>query len=223
MSKLLQALGVVLLAASLGWAQGAPAQDAPQPPDPAQVTVRTDGPGGNAMYRRAGQDGPVWVSRRRGFKPGMGMGGWGKGKWWKNPRLAKRLNLTDAQISKMENIFQNHRLQLIDLHANLEKQEVILEPMINADHPNEQQTLAQIDKVAQARAELEKSNARMLFAIRNVLSPEQWKQLQAERASRRHREERVEVYRFRGRGNGPGPQAMPAPPQPPAPPQQPEE
>jgi Spy/CpxP family protein refolding chaperone len=223
MRKLAQAVILVFLAASLGWAQDTPAPDAPQPPDPGQVTVRTGGPGGNVMYRRVGQGGPVWFSRNRGFGQGMGMGGWGEGKWWKNPELAKKLNLTDAQVNKMENIFQNHRLQLIDLHANLEKQEVILEPMINADHPNEQQTLEQIDKVAQARAELEKSNARMLFAIRNVLSPEQWKQLQAERDSRRNREKRVEFFRFRGRDNGTGPESIPAPPAPPAPPQQPEE
>jgi hypothetical protein len=34
--------------------------------------------------------------------------------------------------------------------------------------------------VAQARAELEKANARMLLGIRRVLTPDQWKKLQAE-------------------------------------------
>jgi Spy/CpxP family protein refolding chaperone len=47
-----------------------------------------------------------------------------------------------------------------------------------ADSPDETKTLAQIDKVAQARAELEKANARFLFGIRRVLTPEQWKKLQ---------------------------------------------
>jgi hypothetical protein len=37
--------------------------------------------------------------------------------------------------------------------------------------------VAQIDNVAQARANLEKSNTLMLLAIRRVLTVEQWKKL----------------------------------------------
>jgi len=42
----------------------------------------------------------------------------------------------------------------------------------------------QIDKVAQARAELEKANARFLFALRSKLTPDQWKQVQDLRGNR---------------------------------------
>ena len=44
--------------------------------------------------------------------------------------------------------------------------------------------LAQIDRIAQARAELEKANARMLLGLRGVLTLDQWKKLQAEGPSR---------------------------------------
>jgi Spy/CpxP family protein refolding chaperone len=50
-----------------------------------------------------------------------------------------------------------------------------------ADTPDEPKILAQIDKIAQARAELEKANARFLLGIRRVLTQDQWKKLQAER------------------------------------------
>lgn len=106
--------------------------------------------------------------------PGMG------GKWWNNADLAKKLNLTDQQVQQMEQIYQQHRLKLIDQVAAVQKQEVTLEPMLSADRPDEAQVLAQIDKVAQARAELEKSNARMLLGIRQVLTADQWKQLKDE-------------------------------------------
>ena len=71
-----------------------------------------------------------------------------------------------------------HREKLIDLRASLEKAELELEPLMSDDQPNEGKILAQIDKVAQARAELEKANARFLLAIRSKLTPEQWKQVQ---------------------------------------------
>jgi Spy/CpxP family protein refolding chaperone len=49
---------------------------------------------------------------------------------------------------------------------------------MKADQPNESAILSQIDKVAQARAELEKANARFLLALRAKLTPDQWKQVQ---------------------------------------------
>src|ERR1017187_1588912 len=75
-----------------------------------------------------------------------------------------------------------YRAKLIDLRASLEKAELTLEPLMSDDSPNEAKILAQIDKVAQARAELEKANAGFLLAIRAKLTPEQWKQMQAFRA-----------------------------------------
>jgi len=114
-----------------------------------------------------------------------------RGRWWDNPRLAQQIGLTDDQKKKMDDIFQQHRLQLIDLHAALEKQEVLLRPMLGADQLDESKVLSQIDAIAQARAELEKANARMLFGIRKVLTPDQWKKLQtlvqAHMAEREHR------------------------------------
>jgi len=98
-------------------------------------------------------------------------------KWWKNTVLMKRFGVSDDQVQRIDNIFQDQHLRLIDLEADLQKQEAILEPMVEADQPEEAQVMAQIDKVAQARANLEKSNAQMLLAIRRVLTVEQWQQL----------------------------------------------
>lgn len=112
------------------------------------------------------------------------------GRWWNDPRLAQQLGLSDDQKHKMDDIFLQHRLKLIDLNANLEKQEVLLRPMIEADQPDETKVLGQIDAIAQARAELEKANARMLFDIRKVLTADQWKKLRAMREEHRPMEMR---------------------------------
>jgi len=106
------------------------------------------------------------------------------GRWWNNPKTVERLKLTDAQRKAMDDTLQQHRETLIDLRASVDKAELELEPMMKEDQPNESQILAQIDKVAQARAELEKANARFLLAIRSKLTPEQWKQMEADRAER---------------------------------------
>lgn len=131
------------------------------------------------------------MGRSMHMGPGDSRGRFGSmGMWWKNPDLVEKIGLTADQQKKMDDIFQQSRLQLIDLRANVEKQEVEMEPMLAANPPDTNRILAQIDKTAQARAELEKANARMLLGIRSVLTPDQWTKLQAERGNRRMRDRR---------------------------------
>ena len=101
------------------------------------------------------------------------------GTWWNNSNTAARLGLTKDQQKKMDDIFQQFRLKLIDLTASLSKEELIMTPLISADRLDEAKLLAQIDRIAQARAELEKANARMLLGIRQSLTMEQWSKIQA--------------------------------------------
>jgi Spy/CpxP family protein refolding chaperone len=102
------------------------------------------------------------------------------GRWWDRPELAQRVQLSADQQRKMDDVFQQSRLKMIDLRASLEKEELITEPLVAAEQPDEAKILAQIDKVAQARAELEKANVRMLLGIRRVLTPDQWNKLKVE-------------------------------------------
>jgi protein CpxP len=107
------------------------------------------------------------------------------GRWWMDPALIQKLGLTADQQKRIDGLFQQSRLKLIDLSAGVQKEEAILEPLLEADRPDETQVLAQIDRVAQARAELEKANARMLLGFRGVLTLEQWKKLESEGPHRR--------------------------------------
>ena len=100
-----------------------------------------------------------------------------EGTWWRNQNYVSMLSLTTDQQKKMDEVFQQSRIKLIDLNAALEREEAILEPLMEADRLDEAKTAAQIDKVADARAALEKANARMLLGIRQVLTPEQWSML----------------------------------------------
>jgi protein CpxP len=148
----------------------------------------------------------------------MGMRG-EHGRWWNNPAVVEKLKLTDDQRKAMDAILQQHREKLIDLRASLEKAELAMEPMMREDQPNEAAAMSQIDKVAQARAELEKANARFLFALRAKLTPEQWKQVQEFRASHdgMGREGMRRNWERDGRRQGGDDRRMTPSPQPPSP------
>jgi Spy/CpxP family protein refolding chaperone len=173
--------------------------------------------------------GPGFGEHRPPFERAMGPQG-DHGRWWNNPKVIDALKLTDAQRKEMDATMLAHREKLVDLHANLQKAELEMEPLMGDDQPNEAKILAEIDKVAAARAELEKANARFLLGIRAKLTPDQWKalkQLQADR--QKHMQERGGWQRGEGREGrdgeghegegheGQGPQGqhhrMPPPPQ----------
>jgi Spy/CpxP family protein refolding chaperone len=135
---------------------------------------RGDARGGPASHFRGGGD-----RGRTEMGGGFRMGGGGT--WWKSPAIVERLSLTADQTRKMDEIVEQSRLQLIDLRANLEKQQVMLEPMLSANPLDSARASAQIDKVANARADLEKANAKMLLNIRGVLTPDQWTKLHQHR------------------------------------------
>ncbi|HEU5458229.1 MAG TPA: periplasmic heavy metal sensor [Terracidiphilus sp.] len=186
---------------------------------PGSATAPGSGPGSGSG---AGPGGPPDSGAHVG--PGFGMhrgpmerelGPRGNhGQWWNSPRMVQELKLTDDQRKSMDKILLDHREHLIDLRANLDKAELLMKPMMSEDHPNEQQILAQIDKVATARAELEKANARFLLAIRAQLTLDQWKTLEAnwsERHDRHDRWDRRDQRMHRGER-----MRRPMPPQPPA-------
>jgi periplasmic protein CpxP/Spy len=159
-----------------------------------------------------------------GFGPGFGghrppmeraLGPMGtQGRFWQNQEMVDKLKLTDEQRKSMDQILEQNRNKLIDLRANLEKSEGALQPLMQDDQPNEARILEQIDQVAQARAELEKANARFLLAIRAKLTPEQWKSLQAAR-SERMQQWRQNGPQGMGRRQGGPPQSAPSLPPPP--------
>lgn len=191
--KLFSALApFALLCVSPAWTQQPAAPAPPTQPDvtPKPPRVRTRD-ARNVQYRVIGPEGLGVRTDLRIAPPGM---------WWKNPDIVQKLSLSADQQKRMDDIFQQSRLQLIDFKANVEKQEVMLEPMLSANPPDTNKVLGQIDKVASARAELEKANAKMLLGIRGVLSADQWTKLQAEQ-----RENRRMMFRFNPGPMGPGP------------------
>jgi Spy/CpxP family protein refolding chaperone len=166
-------------------------QATPQPPKPPQPYGRHDDrgehPGGGA-------------SNMIGLPPGI---------WWNNPRIIAALTLTADQQKRMDEIFRQNRLQLIDMKAALEKEQINIEPLIDAPTLDQPKLLGEIAKIADLRAGLEKADAKMLIELRGVLTADQWTKLHAmQHGPDRDRHERDE-REPKGRKNGP-----PTPPSP---------
>jgi Spy/CpxP family protein refolding chaperone len=133
------------------------------------------------------------------------------GTWWRNPNTISALTLSADQQKKLDSIFLESRISLIHLHASLEEEQLKLEPLLNANPPDQAKALAEISKIADLRADLEKADARMLLSLRGVLTADQWTKLQADQHSHH---DRPADGRKRGSGGpgGAGPQGAPPAP-----------
>jgi Spy/CpxP family protein refolding chaperone len=101
------------------------------------------------------------------------------GKWWQNSDIAKKLQLSDGQIGQLDQTFYDHKMKLIDYGAEMEKQDLKLQALLDADVPNEGQVDAQVDQVLEARGKLEREFTLMNLDLRKVLSLDQWRQLKS--------------------------------------------
>ena len=155
--------GVLLLGAVLGGSAAAQYPPPQTPPVPGQMR-----PFGGQRY-------------------GMGMSGLHilpPGLWWKDPDLVQRLDLTPDQQKRLDDTFSQNKVTLTGIHARLDQEQMQLQPMLDTNPVDQAKTLAEIGKIADLRAELEKAVARMLLQMRAVLTQAQWTRLQQERPSR---------------------------------------
>ncbi len=95
------------------------------------------------------------------------------GRWWKNSRFVKELNLTDEQIGKIDKIFTDTEKKLIDLRAAWRKAELELKGLDG----KEAEFLKKIDEIYKIKAEIHKSIFLMTNQIKKELTPEQLKKL----------------------------------------------
>jgi Spy/CpxP family protein refolding chaperone len=131
-------------------------------------------------------------TQARPVRPEMGFGisttggpGMGKtimfrremGKWWKNSEVAKKLQLNENQVTQLDQIYYDHRMKLIDYGAEMEKEDLKMQTLLDADVPNEGQINSQVDQVLNARGKLEREYTMMNLDLRKVLSVDQWRQL----------------------------------------------
>ena len=104
-----------------------------------------------------------------------------------------RLGLTDLQKSRIESSFQAYRPSLTSAKETLEKEEAQLSRLLDADSIDRSAVSLQVNRVIQARSEMERVNATMTLEMREQLTRAQWAQLQQPNGGRG------------GRGGGAGP------------------
>jgi hypothetical protein len=99
------------------------------------------------------------------------------GAWWTNTELMTKLGLTEDQKAKVQRAYENHHADIEQSTASLDKEEAQLAKLLEAQTVDHNAVLSQVDRVTQARGEMERRNAVMTLEMREALTSAQWKQL----------------------------------------------
>src|SRR4051812_7678091 len=102
--------------------------------------------------------------------------------WWEGP-IVRDLNLSQEQHQKIRTTVSGSRSKIIMLRATLEAAEADLAELMGDDPIDPKKGAAAIEKVLTARTDLGRQVAQMSLALRQILTANQWHEL--ERRQRR--------------------------------------
>jgi Spy/CpxP family protein refolding chaperone len=90
---------------------------------------------------------------------------------------ARQLNLTDEQKAFMRSEIQKSTASFQELQWKLQDQMELLHESMKSTSVNEQQALAQLDKVLEIEREIKRLHIGLAVRLKNRLTPEQQEQL----------------------------------------------
>ena len=100
------------------------------------------------------------------------------GKWWKDPDIAKELQLTPGEVKQLDKLFVKSRRQMIELKNRVEKEQFEYQNLMESKTLDEAAVNRQLQKLEQARSELNEERSRFVVAVRKILGSDRFQRLQ---------------------------------------------
>ena len=111
------------------------------------------------------------------------------GKWWRRAEVARQLELTSEQQSKLDEVFRGAANELIDARGDVEKLQIALRGELDRVQLRRQELQRLAAQLTQARGKLFERELMMLADMRGILNDDQWNRLRTflDRAQERMR------------------------------------
>lgn len=100
------------------------------------------------------------------------------GKWWKDPGIAKELNLTSQDVKALDELFIKSRRRMIDLKNQVEKEQFEYQTLIESKQLDEKAVNRQLRKLEKARSDLNAERSRFVLGVRKILGRDRFQRLQ---------------------------------------------
>ena len=99
------------------------------------------------------------------------------GKWWQRPEIIQKLELTNDQQTRLDEIFRGAANELIDAKADVEKLQVAIRGELDRTQVRKAELLRIAGQLTAARGKLFERELTMLVDMRAVLNEQQWSKM----------------------------------------------
>lgn len=117
------------------------------------------------------------------------------GKWWEDQRLVERVGLSEEQQGHIREIVFRSAQNMIDLNAEVKKAGLQLAEVVDREDFDAAAVRKAFASFQAARHELEQERFEMLLEVRQVLTYEQWREIQEIRRRIRQNHPQRELQR----------------------------
>lgn len=100
------------------------------------------------------------------------------GKWWKDPGIAKALDLTSREVQQLDNLFVQSRRRMIELKNQVEKEQFEYQTLLESQNLDEKAVNRQLRKLEKARSDLSEEISRFVLEVRKILGHNRFQRLQ---------------------------------------------
>ncbi len=94
-------------------------------------------------------------------------------KWWKNPKIANEMELSDQQAEKIEKIFRSYKERILVYQKKLNKKETELAAKLRKPDCSRDEVLEITDNIEGIKASLTRIKVEMFLQVKSVLTPKQ--------------------------------------------------
>ena len=100
-----------------------------------------------------------------------------QGRWWRDSRVAKALNLTNGEIQRLESAWNASKLKMIKLKSRVEAEQFQLQNLLEKNRLDESAVRAQNRKLEQARTQLANERTAFVLEVRKIIGSQRFQKL----------------------------------------------
>ena len=109
------------------------------------------------------------------------------GRWWHNPAVSKRFNLTEDEIKQLDDTFRTSRRKMIQYKSLVESEQFELESLMESADFDKSAVIKQYKKLQQAKNKLGMERFLFLVQVRRIVGLKRFEQLMYYKKMRRQK------------------------------------
>jgi Spy/CpxP family protein refolding chaperone len=99
------------------------------------------------------------------------------GKWWYNQKVVQNLNLTQAEVRQLDQLYVDSHRKLIELKNAVEREQFELDTLLEKKQVDDAKVREQFKRLESARTDLANERLGFIIRVREIIGAERFQQL----------------------------------------------